>query len=345
MDLTARSRRTRPGSWTRVALSALLLVIAVSGRAFEVTSATGLRAEIHTPADIADGLLRRDGDRLWLQHPQTGDVELMTAAPGGRDLVTPSADVVAAALASVQGFRSDLRVHVFILPAFPAGVESSFARRDAIYLAPAFGPQADEVVAYTVTHELGHVLCWAAIDGHPDRWDTYRALRGLDVQDDPESLPHAERNREIVAEDFRALFGGPLATASGTLENGRLAHPDAVPGLRDQLGDWLATAAASGPDRAVSSVYPNPCRQEARIELRLGDAADKTAQAAPRLEIFDVRGRLVRRVQGGTVSNGRATVTWDARGGDGRRVPGGLYLYRVSAAGTVSTGRLLLLEP
>ena len=39
------------------------------------------------------------------------------------------------------------------------------------------------------------------------------------------------RPHEIFAEDFRALFGGPTANYSGTIENPGLVHPGAVPGL------------------------------------------------------------------------------------------------------------------
>ncbi len=325
-------------------LIGLLVAFASVALARDVASATGLRATIHLPEDIASEYLVRDGDRLWLRHPAVGDLELAAEAPDRRDLVTPSADAVAAALSGVQGFRADIHVDVFILPAFPREVPSSFALRDAIFLAPAFGEQAAEVLAYTVVHELGHVLTWAAIDGRPARWQAYRDQRGLAVQDDPASLPHADRHREILAEDFRALFGGPLATASGTIENADLPHPDQVDGLRDLLVGFLAAAAGAADRQRPSSVYPNPCRDQARVELVLSDGAAKAGPARPLLEIYDVRGRLVRRLTDGAVANGRATVTWDGRGRDGRRLPGGIYLYRVTAAGDQGSGRLLLLD-
>lgn len=334
-------------SQRRTGLGALLLgllaSLALPAGALDVWSPTGLRATVYTPEEIEDRYLVREGDRQYLRHPAIGELELATEAPGGRQLVTADARVVADALATVQGFRTDLHVNVFILPAFPQIVASSFARQDAIFLAPAFGVPSNEVLSYIVVHELGHVMCWASLDGRPERWDQYLLLRGLDPQDDPGSLPHAERNREIVAEDYRALFGGPLATASGSIENASLPHPASVPDLRAFLADHLVgdQIAASSPS---STVYPNPCREQARIELTLSDGPSKTGSATPRLEIYDLRGRLVRRISGGSVANGRASVVWDGRDDGGRRAPGGLYLYRVASGGDLASGRLLLLD-
>jgi len=325
-------------------LAILTMLVAAHAVALDVTSSTGLRATIYTPEDIERNYLVLDGGRPYLRHPAIGELELTREAPGGRDLTMPSADVVAGALTAMRGFRTDLHVQVFILPAFPRLVASSFARQDAIFLAPAFGEQADEVLSYVVVHEVGHVMCWAALDGRPERWADYLELRGLSPQDDPASVPHADRNREIIAEDFRALFGGPLATASGTIENASLPHPATVPGLRDFLRDHLEGIETVSGALNASAVYPNPCREQARIEMTLNDTLAKGTPEAPRLEIFDLRGRLVRRINGGSVANGRVSVVWDGRDGAGRRAPGGLYLYRVASGREQASGRLLLLD-
>jgi len=333
---------------TNLKLNGLALVIALiatlPAMALEVTNASGLRATIHTADEINQNWLVQDDGRMILSHPECGDVELDPAAAGERELVLPSVDVVAAALAAVQSFHGELHVHVFMLPAFPAQVMSSFARRNAIYMAPAFGVQAEETLAYITTHELGHVMCWAVLDGRPARWDAYRSLRGLTVQDDPSLVAHADRNREIVAEDLRYLFGGPVATSSGSIENSRLPLPDAVPGLRNLFAGYLAGDDAASDRLRPSSVYPNPCREQARVELSLSSASRKNAGGEPVLEVFDLRGRLVRRISGGSLDNGRATVTWNGQGRDGRRQAAGMYLYRITARGEVGTGRMLLLD-
>lgn len=324
-------------------LIALLLVLArPASAAIELRTPTGLHVTIHTATDIIDHwLVERDG-RTWLQHPTVGEVELETRELPWSDLVPVSAEVVADALNAMHGFRTDLQIQVFLLPGFPASVLSSYARRDAIFMAPGLARQADETVAYVLTHEMGHVAHWAALDGCPDRWETYRELRRLAPQPDPALVPHAERHREILAEDFRHLFGGPLATVSGTIENGRLPLPDQIQGLESLLVGYLANPSCQPISITPSRVFPNPCRHDAQIEMMVDPAADKTLAGEPILEIYDVRGRLVQRQIGGQLINGRLIVTWDRLGKDGRRVGGGQYLYRVWVANTHSTGKLLV---
>jgi flagellar hook assembly protein FlgD len=62
------------------------------------------------------------------------------------------------------------------------------------------------------------------------------------------------------------------------------------------------------------------------------------------LEIFDIRGRLVRRLAGGHEAAGRVTMVWDGMAQDGRRAAAGAYVYRIRHAGEVGTGRLVLLD-
>jgi hypothetical protein len=44
------------------------------------------------------------------------------------------------------------------------------------------------------------------------------ALRGLDASRYQANAVHALRPHEVWAEDFRALFGGAIATSNGTIE-------------------------------------------------------------------------------------------------------------------------------
>ena len=329
-------------------LAVLCLVIASVPAAARVSleTAAGLSVTIHEPDDIAAGMLVTAGGTTWLRHPTAGEVALETESHPWQTLVPADPAVVAAALSSVTGLQTDLAVDVFLLPGLPAGVLGSFARRDAIFLAPGLGPQAAETVAWLVTHELGHVLCWAAVDGRPERWAAYRELRGLDPAAVDAELPHAERHREIIAEDFRALFGGPLATRAGTIENPDLPRPDAVAGLRELLAGYVADPPRAAPPTPVivaSRAYPNPSRGLTTVELMVGDAT-KAAAAAPVLEIYDVRGRLVQRRLDGRLASGRLQVTWDGTDQSGRRVPDGIYLYRIVGGEGVGQGRILMVR-
>ena len=337
-------RRTANDSRTMVLIViATLLLAASAAAALTIETDTGLRVTIHSAAEITDRWLEESNGRTWLRHPVAGEVELDTSVHPWADLTPVDLDVVAEAVAATHGFRIDLEVEIFLLPGFPANVFSSFARRESVFMAPGFAAQAPQTVAYVATHELGHVLTWAALDGRPDRWRAYRDLRELASQAEAADIPHAERHREIIAEDVRYLFGGFLATASGTIENPRLPLPDSVEGLTDLLAGYLAAPGGRQIGSSPSRVYPNPCRSQALVELDLGDAAEKTTITPTVLEIYDIRGRLIRRLEDGRLAGGRAAVTWDGNGRDGRRAAAGTYLYRIRHGRQSGSGRLILL--
>jgi len=60
------------------------------------------------------------------------------------------------------------------------------------------------------------------------------------------------------------------------------------------------------------------------------------------LELYDLRGRMVRSVWNGTVAPGRYTIPWDGRDQSGRVVPPGAYLYRLDAGGVMATRKIVV---
>ncbi|HEU4366512.1 MAG TPA: FlgD immunoglobulin-like domain containing protein, partial [Candidatus Krumholzibacteria bacterium] len=62
------------------------------------------------------------------------------------------------------------------------------------------------------------------------------------------------------------------------------------------------------------------------------------------LDIFDARGRLVRRLVRQRPTAGPATATWDGRDDAGREVSSGVYFYRLTAGATTITRRMTLLK-
>lgn len=151
-------------------------------------------------------------------------------------------------------------------------------------------------------------------------------LRGLNGTDNGPAAPHASRAREILAEDIRFLFGGRMANVYDSIENAELSRPDAVDGLVAFLIDSIGGAPVA-PGGAVCTAFPNPCNPRTTIELSLpGDTSVRDAATA-RLELYDTRGRRVRVVDGGILSNGRLLIVWDGRDDDGTYLPSGRYLY------------------
>jgi hypothetical protein len=93
------------------------------------------------------------------------------------------------------------------------------------------------------------------------------------------------------------------------------------------------------PGRARLGVaYPNPFAGATTMELAM------PASGPASLAIYDLSGRRMRRLVSGDVAAGSQHVVWDGRDDAGRRVPNGLYLARLDAAGARETRGVLLIR-
>lgn len=84
-------------------------------------------------------------------------------------------------------------------------------------------------------------------------------------------------------------------------------------------------------------VVPNPFNPATRIYFTL------PAPTAVQLDIYDVAGRLVRRLVEGDLPAGPQAVEWDGRNRGGVPVASGVYFARLNAGGT-ATARLVLVK-
>jgi hypothetical protein len=246
------------------------------------------------------------------------------------------------ALRTMHGFKTSVTVDVFILNATPVIVSSSFASKDAIYLAPGTGNVPASTVAYITTHEMGHVMTWAFMDESAARWNDYLTIRSLDATNTASDAAHADRAREIVAEDIRFLFGGDLATSTGSIENHYLDLPDTVDGLEEMLVGFFANRVSGVAMMASATAFPNPCNPLTTIEMSL--PADKMAQSDAVLRIFDVRGSLVSTINGGEVSGNTVSIKWSGTSDSGRSVASGQYMYVMQMGSTMAKGSVTLVR-
>ncbi len=83
---------------------------------------------------------------------------------------------------------------------------------------------------------------------------------------------------------------------------------------------------------------PNPFTGSTRLRF------DLPAAGSAKLDIYDVSGRLVRRLVDGALAAGSHEITWDGRASGAEPLPSGVYLYRLEAGGEVAERRLLLLR-
>jgi hypothetical protein len=84
------------------------------------------------------------------------------------------------------------------------------------------------------------------------------------------------------------------------------------------------------------SVSPNPFRSSTRISW------NQESAGPVRAEIFDLKGRLVRRLEQSPQEAGPHEITWDGTDGSGRRVAAGAYFLQVDAAGRKRTVRVVV---
>jgi hypothetical protein len=186
-----------------------------------------------------------------------------------------------------------------------------------ILLSPGVVPLAVERQHAELTHELGHVVHLELMPDHVSTlWSRYRELRDIaDVTVYSATARHADRPHEIFAEDFRALFGGPLANYSGSIENPALEPPAIVAGL-----EAFMMGLAAGPSGLSLRAFPNPTRGALRFHRSGGEAAP--------LDLFDVRGRRITALTP-TVDGDGWSWWWDGRSERGASTGPGVLFARV----------------
>ncbi len=117
------------------------------------------------------------------------------------------------------------------------------------------------------------------------------------------------------------------------------------------FGDWQLQGLEAGPAEknpdpgalptafALDDPVPNPFNPMTRLSFALPRAANV------QLDVFDLRGRLVRSLlQGRAMAAGRHEVVWQGEDNAGRAVSGGVYFYRLQAGDFSMTKRMTLVK-
>jgi hypothetical protein len=231
---------------------------------------------------------------------------------------------VLATIAQVpEPFLAALRVDIYLLPYPRSGMLASSADVRAIYITPGVVPYDPAQIAFLVAHELGHCAHRRFLpDTDAAGWTAWAALRGTaDSSLFPAGAPHASCPHEIFAEDFRVLFGGPVARGDGSVENAAIPRPEDVPGLRDF---YLGLAGEPIVAAVEWTFGPNPIPDGRQGVLR---APEEWTAADIRAELFDAAGRLVAAPDlrpGGS-------ATWSVDFSSRKTLPSGAYWLRLSS--------------
>jgi len=84
--------------------------------------------------------------------------------------------------------------------------------------------------------------------------------------------------------------------------------------------------------------YPNPFRPETTISFELSKAGNVV------LDIYNIKGELVKRLINHQLSNGIHSVIWDGKDKYGHICSSGVYCCKISNNGIVETKKMLLLK-
>ena len=157
------------------------------------------------------------------------------------------------------------------------------------------------------------------------------ATTGDNFRDNTEQIvtaPLAPGSYTLTVSHKGSLVDGPQAfslVASLPI----VATPSAVTAGPGAAGSPLLAAAA-----------PNPFARGTALSFRLPDASPV------RIDVFDVRGRFVRTLAGGTVlPAGPQRVEWDGRYADGTPVASGVYFVRIAAGSRLQMEKLVRVRP
>lgn len=146
----------------------------------------------------------------------------------------------------------------------------------------------------------------------------------------------------------RAGLGAPLDPIAlrTILHNTGTPHQGNIeigtrPNLRAAAQALSATGVARGPTVSSATrvrVSPNPFRVRTELSALVPQAG------AARIEFFDTSGRRIRSLESPGSAAGESRWSWDGTDDAGRRLPSGVYLYRLVASGAGGGGSVQLVR-
>jgi len=141
----------------------------------------------------------------------------------------------------------------------------------------------------------------------------------------------------VTIEGVRDTANPPNPVAPGT--SGEYAYnPSGVGG-----GSETASIPKS---YSLSQNFPNPFNPSTRITFAIPEeeGGSETDGVATRLNIYNLKGQLIKTLFEGYLEPGYHTMTWDGRNSHGIGAGSGVYLYRLEAGSFVVTKKMILVK-
>lgn len=137
-------------------------------------------------------------------------------------------------------------------------------------------------------------------------------------------------------EEFMVTAVSILSGDDNTYNDTQSATAEVSAGPSGILGDEQQAA----PPRLFSLAqnYPNPFNPETRIEFALLQPGFVT------LNVYDLRGSLVRELVSARYPAGRGSVVWDGKNSDNQPEASGIYFYRLQTGDFSETRKMVLLK-
>ena len=113
--------------------------------------------------------------------------------------------------------------------------------------------------------------------------------------------------------------------------------------LLDQAYEQMGVQKPADLPRAfsLSQNFPNPFNPSTVISYTIPEQSE---QVAVKLNVFNIRGQVVKTLLDQVQGPGIYTVEWDGMDNSGRRAASGVYFYRISAGDFVSMRKMVLLK-
>jgi hypothetical protein len=110
--------------------------------------------------------------------------------------------------------------------------------------------------------------------------------------------------------------------------------------VNDYMMSSVPPSGSTDPGRQdiKATVSPNPFNPSTRLILELVD------REIVRVTVYDVQGRLVKRLLHAPLSPGRHVVEWNATTANGRPVVSGVYFMRIETGNRTRTIKLTVLK-
>jgi hypothetical protein len=245
---------------------------------------------------------------------------------------TQQQNYVAVAPTTADSSQSGIPYEVFLTTAHTTTPAIWFTSPpDSGYSVDNIAPGVPQAFAVAYNTGSGNQLSWDPAP-EPD-FQYYRIFRGDDESFTPDSTNavHETETPGWVDPEY-----------DGWNMHYKVTAVDYTGNESDPSGPGTTTAVTEPAIPKIFALHqnvPNPFNPTTRIQYDVPTNGGKVT-----IRIYDVEGRLVRTLVDGHQSAGQKTTSWHGRNNRGQNVATGVYFYRMTAPGFVTTRKMVLLK-